>query len=125
MDYNSEEFRELRRQWMKKLEDSGFKDIEKWDLSEYRIVQEFDQLKRRQNFQMMSQVTTYYSEAVEFLDVHQFKDEMDREIWEKHVKGLSTHEIRHQVTRRISQPAIWKRLKQLKDIFKNHLRERE
>jgi len=123
MDFTSEEFRELRKLWMKKLKDSGFKDIERHH-SEYRLVQEYDDIRLRKHFRSMDSVDYYYSEAMEFLEFHSFKDETDREIWEGHVQGMTARETLRMITRRkpLSRRGVLKRLKQMKDVFKEYLR---
>lgn len=124
MNYSSEDFRKLRRLWMEKLEDSGFRDIEKRNPSDYAVVQEYDDLRLRKHFRSMDSVDYYYSEAMEFLEFHSFKDETDREIWEGHVQGMTARETLTMISRQkpLSRRGILKRLKQLKDVFKEHLK---
>ena len=84
------EYQRLKKIWYRKLEKSGFTDIEQdedtlkvWSTkaSEYRSPLE------------NSARQTYYNMAYQFLNQYEFKSKRDRVIWEYHSQGISYRTI--------------------------------
>lgn len=93
MNHNSPQFKKLQDEWYKKLQDSGFDDIEHED----------GKLRTGPNNNFESQVinasmhveakTEYFRQAGFFLHDHKFQDDFDRLVWGLHTRGLSVREI--------------------------------
>lgn len=84
----------LKAKWYRKLEDSGFEDIE--DTSSPK---EMLRCWHSYYFQIrftphaFQEIRTYYQVANEFYKVHKFKNKLERAIWRYHTDGLSAREI--------------------------------
>lgn len=78
----------LEKTWYKKLEDSGFKDIETTD-----DVFWGERKKKRRLTATYSTTYEYYRLAGFFLYDYKFRDERDRLIWHLHCEGKTLHSI--------------------------------
>lgn len=88
--FRTKKFLELKEKWYKKLEKSGFDDIEtdednlkEWDTSIFS----------RYNQHTIGAKEEYFRLAGQFLNTYQFKNKRDRLIWELHAEGLSFNDI--------------------------------
>ncbi len=76
--------------WYKKLEQSGFKDIEK---DEHRLKQWSSKLNTdvvRRNWEAKNE---YYSMARRFLNNYKFESNLEKNIWAYHAEGISARNI--------------------------------
>lgn len=88
----------LQQKWYKKLEKSGFKDIESpfkpgqplkhWDSIHFQLYQTKESFLERQR---------YYQLAEQMLHDFKFKKKVHKKIWEMHAKGRSLTEISESV----------------------------
>lgn len=85
------DFKALQKEWYARLRADGFEDIEnqegmlkEWDFNFFR--NKFDQIKYETTL-------LYYSRARGLLNTFQFKNELERAIWELHCEGLSERKI--------------------------------
>ncbi len=86
--YETKEFLELNAEWDKKLEDSGFEDIEKTEYNDFVRPQEFT--KRKVKYEGGFD---YYKYCQLVLREYDFKRDIDRFIFECHTEGLSVRDI--------------------------------
>jgi hypothetical protein len=101
MTTDNRKLKELQQHWYKKLKDSGFKDIED-------VKNPYNPLKRSSSHMFINLRKTltdgemidyinnkafYFTLAQEFLNEHQFLDEYERYVWEKHSNGESNRSI--------------------------------
>lgn len=86
--YETEEFKRLNKEWQKKLEESGFEDIEKSDNDFIRQHQVFtaDKVQSEGGRE-------YYLLCQKILREYDFKDNLHRLIFELHTEGKSVREI--------------------------------
>lgn len=91
MEPSSKDLKKLQKLWYDKLKKEGFDDIE----------QDENYLKRWDSHWFNSQYSPeyfqnkaeYYRAAGKFLYEHQFKSELERQIWAKHAEGLTIRDI--------------------------------
>lgn len=99
--YQTSEFKKLNAKWSKKLEKSGFEDIEqpadfksgapdgnlkKWSASFFSNPSRFDAAKYEAKEE-------YYRLAGQFLHEHRFSHRDEKALWEMHSEGLSIDSI--------------------------------
>jgi hypothetical protein len=89
---NNNNYKQLRKEWYKKLKDEGFNDIEKLDgdLIEWHTSRFTKATNRRYSIEAKSD---YYYLANQFLNTYKFKNELFRAIWEYHANGISQRDI--------------------------------
>lgn len=94
LDYNK-----LKKEWYKRLENSGFQDIEQ-DEDNLKSWSVSKGVRNRNNGASAQQVLenreareTYYRLAGQFLHDYRFTSRTDRLIWEKHSDGESIRDI--------------------------------
>lgn len=110
-------FDKLKKLWYKKLEKSGFKDIEQDEdnLKVWTIKLSTSQYKNGPEKQ------TYYYMASQFLNTHEFKNHIDRIIWEYHCEGISYRNIskllRKARVSKLTYNGIYLRIKNLSKIM--------
>ena len=84
MKIKSKEFRDLQKEWYRKLEEVGFNDIEKNTRSDNIIIQE----------STSSDNSEYYRQAAFFLyNYEEFRNDKHRKVWELHSQGKTQKEI--------------------------------
>lgn len=89
--YKSDSFKRLRAQWYKKLQKSGFNDIEnKSDLISVWHSSHFQKTYSRDEFQSKEE---YFRRALHFLNEHAFQTVTEFQIWEMHADGASLRVI--------------------------------
>lgn len=79
-----------RIKWYKKLERSGFVDIEYNDDKLKTASTEFTKTKY---LATLDQRVAYYNMATTFLNDHKFDTPLDQTIWEYHTNGISVRDI--------------------------------
>lgn len=95
---NPKQLLKLQQKWYKKLERSGFKDIESplkpgqplkhWDSIDFQLDHTAESFTERQR---------YYELAGQMLHDFQFKSKAHKKIWEMHSKGESLSNISERV----------------------------
>lgn len=88
--FKTERFIVLRIEWEKKLEESGFKDIERNNSLKRFHSYDFQDIYTEDRFKEKSE---YYYDAFQFLHIHEFKHEAHRQIWELHTHGIPYRDI--------------------------------
>lgn len=86
-------FKELQKLWYKKLEDTGFFDIEAKETT-FRSHR-YGRGKRHGQYSNTWQDSKryYYDLATSFLNEHEFESPLERVIWEYHANSISTRNI--------------------------------
>lgn len=86
-----QDLKALQKEWYKKLQEVGFKDIE--SSSDY--LKEWDSHYFQANYDPLSFEArqTYYQLADNFLVSYKFSSFLEFKIWELHTQGLSTRKI--------------------------------
>lgn len=104
--FNNKKFRELRDKWYKKLERSGFDDIENNNLPE-------PTLKQKHNFQFKNVPQDvyearlkYFANCRDLLLTYKFASILEKRIWELHTKGKSLREIEKEIKNKYKKDAI-------------------
>lgn len=87
---SANDFKKLQTEWYKKLEDSGFQDVEQDEstLKEWSL-----QFLRDRTTRLRESREPYFRLAGHFLHDYQFETDRDRIIWEYHSEGLKVEEI--------------------------------
>lgn len=118
MNQKPKTYNQLRKEWYKKLKDSGFNDIERRDgefkdsrgiPTQLRVTKVFWEAKE-----------TYYYLAQHFLTEYKFESELEKTIWEYHLNGISYRNISkilEKVNIRADRQKIFKIVKKLKEIM--------
>jgi CRISPR/Cas system-associated exonuclease Cas4 (RecB family) len=78
--YQTTEFENLQKEWYEKLEKEGFNDLEKNESWDYIRPEVFSGGKEK---------AEYYLQASQFLQSHEFKSPVKKQIWELHCEGHS------------------------------------
>lgn len=91
MKRKSKDFKSLEALWYKKLEESGFQDIE---TSEQHLEYWHSRLFQDQNTpDTFKAKEAYYQLAGQFLHDHTFDSPFEQTIWALHCEGLSNRKI--------------------------------
>jgi hypothetical protein len=113
-------FEKLQDKWYKKLEKTGFKDIEYADMSVKSA-----RVSRSLNWSdptLRQSVLEYYLMAYNFLIDYKFESEVDKIIWEYYAEGLSIRDIvqilKDTKVMRTNKVRVWKTVKQLEIAMK-------
>lgn len=120
--WDSEEFQKLNKKWQRKLEKSGFEDIEqpdgnlkKWSASYARI---------RYKKTSAAAKETYYRYAGQFNYDYTFINPVDRLIWQYHSEGVSIRDIAKILRKKRfplkTEKAINQIIKKLAEKMKQH-----
>lgn len=89
--WGTPEFKELNDKWQKKLEKSGFEDIEQ-GYEPNRYLKRWDSTwftNRRHGAQGTLEQMTYFQECTRFLNEYKFENALDKQIWACHSEGLT------------------------------------
>lgn len=90
--FKTKEFKALKAKWDKKLEKSGFDDIERdGNLKLFHSVYFAD--PRRYDENVVEAKHQYYNIAGVFLNEHKFANTLEKKIWQLHSEGKSIREI--------------------------------
>lgn len=87
------ELQTLQGHWYKKLEDSGFIDIEDVEHPESPLKAWHSLKWNNINLDFKEKVEQYYQKARDLLHTYEFENDMHRRIWEMHTEGLSKRKI--------------------------------
>lgn len=83
-------YEKLKEVWYKKLEKSGFEDIEK---DEYNLKQHSSRFAEPVVVRNWHAKSEYYSMAGQFLNNYKFASNLEKVIWEYHSNGISMRNI--------------------------------
>lgn len=111
--YNTKEFEALHKEWQKKLEDSGFVDVEQADghLKQYHA----SLFRRKKTKTFNSTKKEYYRIAGQFLHMHRFKNQLEHDIWSAHCVGKSFREIGE--VKNISEQKVRRTVERIRKIM--------
>lgn len=120
--FKTKEFKKLKDKWYKKLEKSGFIDVEQdentlidWDSFRFGTARNKSHYEHHQE---------YFSYSGEFLHTNEFESHKEHQIWSLHAEGKSIKEIADTLTARgfkscKSKQSIFVIVKRLKEeMFK-------
>lgn len=87
MKLNSKKFKELKTKWYKKLEKSGFNDIEQanGNLKDFHSFR----FKSKKIKNVFFETQRYYELASQLLHTYPFPDRTSKKIWKLHASGES------------------------------------
>ncbi len=113
------EFNKLKAKWYKKLEKSGFQDLEQDEI--YFKRANFTTRNRTREFTWTS-IQEYYQMASDFLASHDFESRIEQIIWEYHTNGISTRDIADTLNKvrrkKILRMTVWRIVKRLEAVMK-------
>lgn len=116
--FKTKAFLKLKKTWYKKLEKSGFDEIEDVD-SPKEMLKSWHSYKFNPNSSWLDQQIaakrTYFENAAWFLDNHCFDTSLEKRIWACHAEGLSYRETAQKL--KIKEGRIYRRLAKLKKVF--------
>lgn len=113
------DLKKLQREWYKKLEDDGFKDIEQ---DEYGLKHWSSHWNTRHSIEEIQSKISYYEMADKFLSTHKFDSEVERAIWEYHSNGIGSRDIVITLAKvgiRQNRTYICRIIKRLETLMKN------
>lgn len=120
--------RELKKIWYKKLEKSGFNDIESSEYDLKSPSRPFRNIPSRNGVTLEDAHITwgarqeYYYLAEHFLNEYIFETQRDRNIWAYHTAGISIRDITKILNKlpgkKTNRDAIWTVVKRLSTIMK-------
>jgi len=84
------EFKKLQEDWYKKLEDSGFQDIETRYLTSWPNSSDFYSTLDPEEMQARA---AYYDMATRLSNDFTWKSELEHTIWDYHTNGMSMRDI--------------------------------
>lgn len=111
------EFNKLKALWYKKLEESGFTDIEQDEIYLKRGVSVID--PRRITWQSQAE---YYHMATNFLNDHRFRSNLEKVMWEYRSEGMSIRDIAITLSKALTKPiprmSAWRIINRLEQLMK-------
>lgn len=112
------EYQRLKEIWYKKLEDSGFHDIE---TDEYKLKVYSTKWARKSYVSGIPHKIEYYRIANMFLLEHTFDTKLDKAIWEYHTNGLGARSIatilKKAKIERHGRESVYQKIKVLRTIM--------
>ncbi len=127
MSFKSKEFKDLSKEWAKKLKKSGFEDIETSD-GNLRVYDSYKLFQSGPRHCMtpdwIAAKESYYRSAEHFLNRHVFNSPVERKIWALHSEGVSIRNILKVVksksitNKSIVHQIVRKLVKEMKDSWK-------
>lgn len=125
----SSEFRRLKKKWDQILQESGFRDIERYyaDGRPYPTIykHDFGAGNRKIDPVKYEEVSEYYRLARQFLHDYSFESPKEKKIWELHSDGLSYRKIIRNLGLNCCPATLGKRINRLKRIMLEGLYERQ
>lgn len=92
--FRTKQFKDLKDSWYKKLEDSGFKDIETDEsMLKWSATSQFAQSVKNNGVEGQEAAGEYYRVAGFFLHDNKFENKLYKSIWRLHSEGISIREI--------------------------------
>lgn len=103
--------RKLIDEWYKKLEKSGFKDIEvNYHGEKEPMLKKWSAELRRQDSRRhpvrVAAKEAYYRQCYQYTFVHKFDTGVDRAIWAAHAEGLTSGQIKAKLALKLTGPKI-------------------
>lgn len=95
-NYQSAEFKKLKKLWYEKLKETGFEDAEQSAQSSHEpYLKEWHShyFQERHNPDTFQIQREYYYRASQFLNIYAFSSIIEREIWAMHASGASYRHI--------------------------------
>ena len=90
--FKTKKFKDLQKKWYSKLKEEGFKEIEDTN-SDKEFIKTWDSkyfsIKYKASPDAYEAKAEYYRAATSFLESHQFKDVIEKEVWSMHAEGFS------------------------------------
>jgi hypothetical protein len=128
--FKTKEFQDLQKVWNRKLEKSGFQDIERSD----RVGKASGRLKTDALKNITQSYTAeqfavkeeYYRLAGQFLHDYKFKSDNDRTIWRMHSEGISVRDIIRALKKKgvtAYKDLVHGTIKRLADEMKSYVRQ--
>jgi hypothetical protein len=128
--FKTKEFKDLQKIWNKKLERSGFEDIERKD----SVGARSGRLKTHALKNIVDNYTAeefavkeeYYRLAGQFLHEYKFKSDKDKTIWRMHSEGISYLDIIKALKKKgvtAYKDLVQKTIERLAEEMKNHVRQ--
>jgi len=121
--FKTKKFQKLKDKWYRKLERTGFEDIEQ-DEKSLKVWESQAFSDHRYNRHTFAEKQEYYSLAGRFYHEHEFASEKLKQIWKYHSEGLSITEIHKRLRtkkRGFSRPNIHLLIKKLaKEMLKKY-----
>jgi hypothetical protein len=121
--FKTKKFQKLKEKWYKKLEKTGFEDIEQNE-GALKVWESFAFSNHRYNRHTFAEKQEYFSLAGRFFHEHEFESDKVKEIWRLHSEGYSLSGIYDKVKtkkRGFSRPNIYLIVKKLqKEMFKKY-----
>jgi hypothetical protein len=119
-NYDSKEFKKLQKEWYKKLEDTGFVDIE---VHEGHHRQSRDKNHNTPTYRASKE--EYYRMATYFLNDHKFKSNLEKAIWDYHTNGIGCRDIADLLVKtkviKTNYTTVWQITKDLRQkMFKKY-----
>lgn len=112
---SKEDFQKLQKKWYKKLEDSGFEDIES---DEFNLKTWSSTFHLKHSLETWQAKAEYYQLATNFLEEYKFNSNLDKIIWEYHSNGLGARKIatilKDAKIKVSNRTTIWEVIKKLK-----------
>lgn len=114
--FKTKEFKTLQKEFYDKLADSGFEDIEETDSpKELLTAWHGSYFTARHDPEDFKEIAQYYNSADSILNNYEFSNEVDKQIWERHSKGLSIRRIALELS--IKNWVVHKSIQKFKSIF--------
>ncbi len=110
-------YKELKAIWYKKLEKSGFEDIE----SDEDHLKSWTADRVKKHIHTWREREQYYYMATEFLDTYKFETPLEKTIWEYHANGISVRDIvilLSKVRIKTNRDAVWLTIRRLVNRMK-------
>lgn len=109
------DFKKLQEKWYKKLEKSGFHDIES-DEDNLKVWSSIFAAKHTK--EVLQAKISYYQMASSFLEEYKFSSNVDKIIWEYHTNGIGVRDIAATLNKtkilKTNRTDVWKIIKRLK-----------
>lgn len=109
--YKTQEFKLLQREWYKRLEQSGFKDIEKESGAGLIMKRSGTEIRYQKKDSVTRSAKERYFEILsEKVETTVFVDDLDRQIMSFLRDGMSKVEMTKRLTKKIHRATIYKRM---------------
>lgn len=95
--FKTKKFKSLKEKWYKKLEKSGFEDIEDNSLEEPLIKDWHSRRFKKWPKEVFDFRLKYYADARSLLHTYAFESELHKRIWELHSEGWSLRDIEQEI----------------------------
>lgn len=122
---DKKKLQQLQAKWYRKLERSGFKDVEAPDAFGDMRLKQLDSNQLRHGYKssvQMVNVQRYYELARQFHYQHNFENGREKRLWELHAEGLSAYHISEKLKsdgyrKNVSMTSIKRTVKKLERVM--------